>query len=133
MFCNNCGKEVADNAYVCTGCGCLVNEEYKSLKKKKNIKGKIATILLISSFGFFCCHLFWEYFILFGNGPMVQIFMWICSFIALSVAIPAFILGLKQKEQLSLKILTILNLMLTFSVGASYFCNIILRFILHLF
>ena len=26
MFCRNCGKEVADNAYVCTGCGCLVQD-----------------------------------------------------------------------------------------------------------
>ena len=26
MFCSHCGKEVADEAYVCTACGCLVKE-----------------------------------------------------------------------------------------------------------
>ncbi|MBQ7949248.1 MAG: zinc ribbon domain-containing protein [Clostridia bacterium] len=27
MFCTNCGKEIPDNAVVCTACGCLVNGE----------------------------------------------------------------------------------------------------------
>ena len=27
MFCRYCGKELPDNAVVCTGCGCLANED----------------------------------------------------------------------------------------------------------
>jgi uncharacterized membrane protein YvbJ len=26
MFCNKCGKEINDEAVVCVGCGCGVNE-----------------------------------------------------------------------------------------------------------
>ena len=33
MFCSNCGKEVCDNAYVCIGCGCLVNRRKPAVPK----------------------------------------------------------------------------------------------------
>lgn len=32
MFCKNCGKEIADNAFVCPNCGVKVEED-KSKKK----------------------------------------------------------------------------------------------------
>ena len=28
MFCNKCGKEINDDAVVCIGCGCAVNESH---------------------------------------------------------------------------------------------------------
>ena len=64
MFCRNCGKEVDDNAYVCTGCGCLVNDgkvRRKEAVEGQNKKGKIAKILLLVSFGLFCRFLFLRY------------------------------------------------------------------------
>lgn len=34
MFCKYCGKEVPENAYVCLGCGCVVDK--KSVERKSN-------------------------------------------------------------------------------------------------
>lgn len=28
MFCSKCGKEIADEAVICTGCGCMVNNAH---------------------------------------------------------------------------------------------------------
>ena len=33
MFCTKCGKELADDAVICTGCGCLANPEPKKEKE----------------------------------------------------------------------------------------------------
>lgn len=144
MFCKNCGKEVADNAYVFTGCGCLINDgkvRRKEVVEGQSKKGKIAKILLMVSFGFFCCSLFWRYFSMSSLFPLFgyaalgafvgiqNIIIWFCSCLALSVAIPAFIFGLKAKEEPFLKMLTILNLMLTLSMILGYTCNIILSFL----
>ena len=128
MFCNNCGKEVADNAYVCTGCGCLVNEENKAVAKKEKVKAKIAKILLILSFSFFCCALFWAYYSICAGAylaPWVQSLMWLSALAAFSVGVPAFIFGLKLKNQPSLKLLTILNFILTLTIELSSFCCIL--------
>lgn len=34
MYCKNCGNELDDNAFVCTKCGCLVNEK----SRNENVK-----------------------------------------------------------------------------------------------
>ena len=33
MFCKNCGKEICDEAVVCTNCGCLVKEQPETKPK----------------------------------------------------------------------------------------------------
>ena len=35
MYCSNCGKEMCDEAYVCTACGCLLKEEPIMEEKEK--------------------------------------------------------------------------------------------------
>jgi len=41
MFCNKCGKEINDEAVVCVGCGCAVNEA----KAVKDNNGLIVLLL----------------------------------------------------------------------------------------
>lgn len=51
MFCTNCGKEVCDNAVICTQCGCYVNgSEIKKSKPKKSGKSKAVDLISIFSF-----------------------------------------------------------------------------------
>jgi len=38
MYCSNCGKEMSDEAYVCTDCGCLLKEEPIVEEKKEKEK-----------------------------------------------------------------------------------------------
>ena len=54
MFCNKCGKEINDEAVVCVGCGCAVNES----KVVKDNRGLI-TILLCWFLGVFGAHRFY--------------------------------------------------------------------------
>ena len=65
MFCHKCGKEVADDAYVCVGCGCILGEKPKNTNKGTvkdtiSIWSKIASIALIAFY--FCFALFIVFF-----------------------------------------------------------------------
>ena len=35
MFCNNCGREIDDKAYICPSCGCLVQNKTKQINEEK--------------------------------------------------------------------------------------------------
>ncbi len=51
MFCSNCGKELPDNAVVCTGCGCLVNGDLlTSQAEEKPQKNGMAVAGFVCSF-----------------------------------------------------------------------------------
>ncbi|MBQ7923947.1 MAG: hypothetical protein IJ329_01420 [Clostridia bacterium] len=59
MFCTHCGKEISENAYVCTGCGCLVQQEEPKTKAKIKTeeadtdKGlKLAKMFMIATMAF---------------------------------------------------------------------------------
>ena len=54
MFCNKCGKEINDEAVVCVGCGCSVNNF--SVEKDNNV---LITILLCWFLGVFGAHRFY--------------------------------------------------------------------------
>ena len=54
MFCSKCGKEVDDEAVVCLGCGCAVNES----RVLKDNRGLI-TVLLCWFLGVFGAHRFY--------------------------------------------------------------------------
>jgi hypothetical protein len=54
MFCNKCGKEIHDDAVVCVGCGCSVNNS--SVEKDNN---GLITILLCWFLGVFGAHRFY--------------------------------------------------------------------------
>tara|TARA_B110000240_G_scaffold191825_1_gene234995 strand:+ start:1310 stop:1609 length:300 start_codon:yes stop_codon:yes gene_type:complete len=55
MFCKKCGKEVDDDAVVCVGCGCSVNQPIIP----KNDKGLI-TLVLCLAFGYLGVHRFYS-------------------------------------------------------------------------
>ncbi len=59
QYCNHCGKELIDDAEVCTGCGCRVVKQ--STKKEKLIKGKGLGFLLSFFLGVigFLIAMFW--------------------------------------------------------------------------
>ena len=61
MFCNKCGKEINDDAVVCVGCGCAVNES-KSLKDNKGL----VTLLLCLLLGYLGAHRFYTGHIVIG-------------------------------------------------------------------
>ena len=54
MFCNKCGKEINNEAIVCIGCGCAVN----NASFEKTDKGLI-TILLCCFLGYLGAHRFY--------------------------------------------------------------------------
>ena len=54
MFCSKCGKEVDDEAIVCLGCGCAVNQS----RVLKDNRGLI-TVLLCWFLGVFGAHRFY--------------------------------------------------------------------------
>lgn len=49
MFCKNCGKEIADNAYVCPNCGLKIEQEDDKPRKSKILA--IVLGLLLGAFG----------------------------------------------------------------------------------
>ncbi|MBR2622668.1 MAG: zinc-ribbon domain-containing protein [Clostridia bacterium] len=52
MFCSHCGKEVSDEAYVCTYCGCLVGKG-KAPQKDSGEQANVMAILGLI-FALFC-------------------------------------------------------------------------------
>ena len=54
MFCNKCGNEINDEAVICVGCGCSVNNS--SVEKDNN---GLITILLCWFLGVFGVHRFY--------------------------------------------------------------------------
>ena len=132
MFCTNCGKEVADNAFACPACGCLLHQEQtvkrKSAQTDKEKREKLIHVFLLVSFGCFCGCLF--FFLNALLSPYVEIYSnyrvyaniyydaslagpsLACYFPFLGFAITAFVMALRQKENKTLKTLCILNFML---------------------
>ena len=135
MFCKNCGKEVADNAYVCTNCGCLVQESVETKRtqtvileanqkqpsKKVTLLLKLFLILSISfaMLGLACYALAVAdpYYWISSSGHYMYIcpnFEWctfaLCSSVChLGLAVPSFIFGIKEKKEQGLKLISILN------------------------
>ena len=85
MFCKNCGNELCEEAYVCPNCGCLVKElpkeEEISVDNQKGGRFELVTLILcmvalaLSSVGYWA------------------------KFVALAIAIIAFVFGLVQKGE----------------------------------
>ena len=53
MYCQNCGKEISDNAVICVNCGCATDNY------KKSNKTMLVTILLWLLLGGFGVHRFY--------------------------------------------------------------------------
>ena len=137
MFCKNCGKEVADNAYVFTNCGCLVQENVETNKtqsviletnqkqpsKKVTLLLKLFLILSISfaMLGLACyaiavadpygsLHTYTYSYSLYihPNSEWCTLAV-LCSICHLGLAVPSFIFGIKEKKEQGLKLISILN------------------------
>ena len=138
MFCKNCGKEVAENAYVCTGCGCLVDkasptktsiveEMEKQPANKITLLLKIFLIISITcaALGFACTAIAcaasegWGYsssnhfYVYVYPNFGWSLFAFCYSFFYLGTAIPAFIFGLKEKKEQSLKFISLMNFIIS--------------------
>ncbi len=74
MFCQNCGKEIDDNAVICVNCGCAT-QNYNVISE--NNKSFVATLLLCFFLGMLGIHRFYTGFI--GSG-VAQLLM-TCSVI----------------------------------------------------
>lgn len=56
MFCSVCGKEISENAVICTGCGCAVEGKNSSALRPAEKKTQLSLILGIV--GIVCAWLF---------------------------------------------------------------------------
>ena len=129
MFCKNCGNELSDNAYVCTKCGCLVNEENsetqsttitESGNKNNDKKSLLVRIFLIITIGFIfaalTCDLLavaamdiyvTDYYIdLYINSTWAAM-AFIDGLLALGFGIATFVLGVKNTDKI-LKMMSII-------------------------
>ena len=81
MFCKNCGKEIADDADVCTNCGCFVNKASTANSlKDENVgnKSKIASGLLGLFFGVLGVH---NFYLRRWANAVIQLISSICAFV----------------------------------------------------
>ena len=124
MFCKNCGKEVADNAYVCTNCGCLVDESNQNKKLKNTSTNKNKTINILLKISLYCSFALSGLFIMFaimgifefqnssrsfGETPnkVCFILMGLFGILNLMVSIFSLFLGLMEKKEVYLKYICI--------------------------
>lgn len=133
MYCSKCGKEMPDEAVVCTGCGCLLHkkEELQTVNKgdgesrvqnenfmahvsadraEKQLQNKAVL------FAFIALSCLWISMILMCFGLLV--FAVIAIIFALSATVAGLIsalIGIKQRGLLALRLLTILILILSFT------------------
>ena len=124
MFCKNCGKEIADTAFVCTGCGCLVddsnqNKKFKSTSTNKNkainvlLKISLYASFTLSSlfimFSIISLFEFQQAYRFFGGTPnnFCYILMGVLGIFNLIVSIFSLNFGLMEKKELCLKYISI--------------------------
>ena len=122
MFCSNCGKEVSDNAYACTGCGCLVGGKKAPDVGDKNTKLSVfillsvvavALTLLFFTLSFTCedrRYLSFHEDVLIVSGLLA----WL---LVMPAGIVTLIFGVKEKRNAALKLIA----NITFSVCVAVF------------
>ena len=144
MFCKYCGKEVPENAYVCLGCGCVVDN--KAVGKNRNggvfeTEGNpknslLFKLFLIISFsmalvGLGMSLLSFAYFDGYLSSIKTYIYIYpnyvfsllslIFGAVGMGLGIVTFVFGLKEKE--GFKMIAILNFCFTLILFLSiFFC-----------
>ncbi|MDD6995735.1 MAG: hypothetical protein SPH68_04290 [Candidatus Borkfalkiaceae bacterium] len=128
MYCSKCGKEMPDEAVVCTGCGCLLHKkEVSQMVNKGEARGKIDFLLVdaekqlqnkaaLFSFIALCClcvSRILTYF--FGRTVFSAVIAIVFSIAATVTGLFSALLGIKQKGSLALKLLTIQILIVSFA------------------
>ncbi len=120
MFCKNCGKQLADNAFACPECGTLVNPENQKQVPTQVKKKKCNTSFLISLFSIFAwlgvCDILFYLIYLIMLTPIrpsistVDYYKWrmIFSILSFGCGITAFVFGCMEKENKALKLISVL-------------------------
>lgn len=79
MFCSKCGKEIADEAIICTGCGCAVkNTNAKPVPTATTEKKSQASLIL---------------------GIVGIVFAWLFALVGHITSIIGIILGIKEYKE----------------------------------
>ena len=133
MYCIHCGKEINENAFVCTGCGALVKKppkqkieveskdeseiEYSRSEKRLKIWMGISIVLLFfSAFLFAVSGSTYLYFATYDSsrsysyirdGAYLATGGFINAILALGASTTGFVLGLKEKQNFNLKFTSI--------------------------
>ena len=81
MFCSKCGKEIANEAIICTGCGCAVERGYVALTSSTPVKSqkKTSAALVLGIIGI--------------------IFAWLFALVGHITSIIGIILGIKEYKE----------------------------------
>ena len=81
MFCSKCGKEIADEALICTGCGCAVNKTNinNAVSTPAKTEKKTSTALILGIIGI--------------------VFAWLFALVGHITSIIGIILGIKEYKE----------------------------------
>ena len=110
MFCSNCGKEVPDNAYVCTGCGCLIGSKKTPISGDKGTSLRVLILLSVLSVALTFL-LFTLSFATYSGGELLfdmpvliasYLLAWLFVF---PIGIVTFVFGVKEKQNAALKLI----------------------------
>ena len=80
MYCPVCGKEISDEAVVCTGCGCMVQDQNRSNETTINETSKKSNVSLIL-------------------GLVGIVFAWLFALVGHITSIIGIIIGIKEYKQ----------------------------------
>lgn len=78
-FCQHCGKEIMDEAVVCTGCGCAVNHSSVNLSTSTKAEKKTSASLILGIIGI--------------------VFAWLFALVGHITSIIGIILGIKEYKE----------------------------------
>lgn len=110
MFCKNCGKQLADNAFACPECGCMVAQKNAQATEKPTTAKKTNAGFFISLFSIIALAV-WG--LTTGYLPYELGFAYdgvhlIISIVSAGCATTAFIFSFFEKENKALKLIGIL-------------------------
>ena len=79
MYCTVCGKEISDDAVICTGCGCAVESKNASVESNKSQPKKAQTSLILGILGI--------------------VFAWIFALVGHITSIIGIVIGIKEYKE----------------------------------